>query len=71
MEGKASGIETELAELLAQYEEKPITYAGGVGCMNDIELLRVHGQNRLDVTVGSALELFGGSISFEKMCLLQ
>lgn len=65
VEGKASGIETELAELLAQYEEKPITYAGGVGCMNDIELLRKHGKNRLDVTVGSALDLFGGTIPFE------
>lgn len=65
VEGKASGIETELAELLAKYEEKPITYAGGVGCMNDIELLRSHGKNRLDVTVGSALDLFGGTIPFE------
>lgn len=67
VEGKASGIETELAELLAQYGEKPITYAGGVGCMNDIELLRNHGQNRLDVTVGSALDLFGGTIPFETL----
>lgn len=64
VEGKASGIETELAEILAEYGEKPVTYAGGVGCMEDIRLLKVHGRGRLDVTVGSALHLFGGSIPF-------
>lgn len=65
VEGKANGIETELAGLLASYEEKTITYAGGVGCMEDIELLRIYGKNRLNVTVGSALDLFGGTIPFE------
>lgn len=65
VEGKASGIETELASLLASYEEKTITYAGGVGGMEDIELLRKYGKNRLHVTVGSALDLFGGTIPFE------
>lgn len=65
VEGKANGIETELAGLLASYEEKTITYAGGVGCMEDIELLRTYGKNRLNVTVGSALDLFGGTIPFE------
>lgn len=65
VEGKANGIETELVSLLAAYEGKNITYAGGVGCMEDIELLRKYGKNRLDVTVGSALDLFGGTIPFE------
>lgn len=65
VEGKANGIETELADLLSEYQKCPITYAGGVGSMKDIELLKVHGKGRLDVTVGSALDLFGGSIPFE------
>lgn len=65
VEGKASGIETELAELLGEYTERPITYAGGVGSMEDIERLRFYGKNRLNVTVGSALDLFGGTIPFE------
>lgn len=65
VEGKARGIETELAELLAMYKERPITYAGGVGSMEDIEILRQAGAGRLDVTVGSALDLFGGTIPFE------
>lgn len=65
VEGKANGVETELAALLAQYTDRPVTYAGGVGSMEDIEILRSAGQSRLDVTVGSALDLFGGTISFE------
>lgn len=65
VEGKASGIETGLAVLLSEYQERPITYAGGVGSMEDIEILRSAGQSRLDVTVGSALDLFGGTIPFE------
>lgn len=65
VEGKAHGVENELAELLGQYKAHPVTYAGGVGSMADIEELRKAGQGRLDVTVGSALDIFGGSIPFE------
>lgn len=67
VEGKASGIETELAELLSRYEKRPITYAGGVGSVKDLEILRECGRGRLDVTVGSALDLFGGTIPFESL----
>lgn len=67
VEGKASGIETELAALLAECTNIPITYAGGVGSFRDLEKLREAGKNRLDVTVGSALDLFGGSMSFENI----
>lgn len=45
-----------------------ITYAGGIGTYEDIALLRSLGQGRLDYTVGSALDLFGGSLSFERLC---
>lgn len=67
VEGKASGIETELAEILAEYGEKPVTYAGGVGSMEDIRILNACGRGLLDVTVGSALDLFGGTIPFEEL----
>ncbi len=70
VEGKAGGIETGLAELLSQYEACPITYAGGVGSMEDIALLKKCGRDRLDVTVGSALDLFGGTIPFKTVVLL-
>ena len=65
VEGKANGIETELADLLSDYTQRPVTYAGGVGSMEDLKLLKKHGKDCLDVTVGSALDLFGGTIPFE------
>ena len=67
VEGKANGIETELADLLSGYTQRPVTYAGGVGSMEDLKLLKKHGKDRLDVTVGSALDLFGGTIPFETL----
>lgn len=67
VEGKANGIETELADLLSNYTQRPVTYAGGVGSLEDLELLRLHGKGKLDVTVGSALDLFGGTIPFEML----
>lgn len=67
VEGKASGIEVELVKLLADCCEIPITYAGGVGSFEDLEVLRQAGKGRIDVTVGSALDLFGGSMEFEKV----
>lgn len=70
VEGKARGIETELVSLLAQYEGRPVTYAGGVGSMEDLQRLRAFGKDKLDVTIGSALDLFGGTIPFDKIkCL--
>lgn len=70
VEGKAHGVEKDLAELLGQYTEHPVTYAGGVGSVEDIEVLREAGKGRLDVTVGSALDIFGGSIPFEVLAAM-
>jgi phosphoribosylformimino-5-aminoimidazole carboxamide ribotide isomerase len=66
-EGKASGIETGLVRLLAELEGFPVTYAGGVGSCSDLLLLKKEGKNRVDVTVGSALDLFGGTLEFRKV----
>ena len=66
VEGKASGIEEELASMLGVGDGIPITYAGGVGSLDDVELLKKLGNRRLDVTIGSALDIFGGTIPFEK-----
>lgn len=72
VEGKASGIETDLAAMLGAWEgDIPITYAGGVGSMEDVETLRRLGQGRLDVTIGSALDLFGGCIPYRDVVYLR
>jgi phosphoribosylformimino-5-aminoimidazole carboxamide ribotide isomerase len=67
VEGKARGIEGELVELLGGWQGLPVTYAGGVGSFSDLEELRNLGRSRVNVTIGSALDLFGGTMEFEKV----
>lgn len=67
VEGRADGIEEELAALLGGWGKKPVTYAGGVHTYEDIRKLYELGQNRLNVTIGSALDLFGGSLSWRRV----
>lgn len=67
VEGKAGGIERELAALLGTWGKQPVTYAGGVHSYEDLRLLKKLGQDRLHVTVGSALDLFGGTLAWEKV----
>lgn len=65
VEGKANGIEGELVSLLGNWGKCPMTYAGGVHSYEDLLLIRQLGQNRLHVTIGSALDLFGGAMKWE------
>lgn len=67
VEGKCNGIEEELAILLGSWGKLTVTYAGGVGSFEDLDKLKELGQNRLNVTIGSALDLFGGSLKFEEV----
>lgn len=67
VEGKAKGIESELVKILASYGGRPMTYAGGVGNFEDLEELRICGKGLLDVTIGSALDIFGGTMEFSKV----
>lgn len=64
VEGKCSGIEEELVSMLGQWEGIPTTYAGGIGSVKDLEKFRNCSREKLDFTVGSALDLFGGSIPY-------
>ena len=67
VEGKASGIERPLAKMLGEWEQIPVTYAGGVGSYEDLRILKELGQNHVNVTVGSALDLFGGQMEYRKV----
>ncbi len=66
-EGQASGIEEDLVRLLGNWGRIPITYAGGIGSYDDLMRLREWGRDRLDVTVGSALDLFGGPLDLDEV----
>jgi phosphoribosylformimino-5-aminoimidazole carboxamide ribotide isomerase len=61
VEGRLQGIEARLVTLLGDATPLPTTYAGGVRSMEDVDQIESLGQGRLDYTVGSALDLFGGS----------
>ncbi|MCM1026567.1 MAG: phosphoribosylformimino-5-aminoimidazole carboxamide ribotide isomerase [Roseburia sp.] len=67
VEGKASGIEEELAGALSEWEKTTVTYAGGVHTYEDLRILKKLGRGRLNVTVGSALDLFGGVLSWRRV----
>jgi phosphoribosylformimino-5-aminoimidazole carboxamide ribotide isomerase len=61
VEGKCQGIDTELVSLLAELAPIPTTYAGGARSMEDAFKVRELGRGRLDLTIGSALDIFGGT----------
>ncbi|KAM1079009.1 hypothetical protein ACFX2B_013619 [Malus domestica] len=65
VEGKKLGIDEELVALLGKYSPIPVTYAGGVTVMADLERIKVAGLGHVDVTVGSALDVFGGNLSYK------
>ena len=44
-----------------------MTYAGGVHSYEDLMELRILGKNKINVTIGSALDLFGGPMEFDKI----
>lgn len=67
VEGKCQGIEKPLVKLLGDWNKLTITYAGGIGEYEHLDELKALGSNNLNVTVGSALDLFGGKLDFKKV----
>ncbi len=67
VEGKVNGIEKELVKLLGNWGKIPVTYAGGVSSFEDLRSIKKLGQDHLNVTIGSALDLFGGAMEYEKV----
>lgn len=61
VEGMCRGIDQELVAALASTSPLPTTYAGGACSMADLETVTRLGHGRIDVTIGSALDIFGGS----------
>jgi phosphoribosylformimino-5-aminoimidazole carboxamide ribotide isomerase len=61
VEGKCAGIAEDLVTALGAWTPIPTTYAGGVKNVDDLYKVATLGQGRLDVTIGSALDIFGGT----------
>lgn len=64
VEGKMSGIEDELVALLGKASPIPATYAGGARSIEDLDRVDQLGQGKVDLTIGSALDLFGGDVPY-------
>lgn len=65
VEGHAAGIDQELARLLISYQGNPVTYAGGIGSMENLKEFAEISEGKLDFTIGSALDLFGGNVQYD------
>ena len=65
VEGKRSGMQEELVQDLAEWTTIPTTYAGGVRSLEDLRKFELLGQSKLHVTIGSALDIFGGDLRYE------
>src|SRR5207247_9444724 len=60
VEGLCGGVDLELVDKLAQWSPVPTTYAGGARSMIDLEAVTRASKGKIDLTIGSALDIFGG-----------
>jgi phosphoribosylformimino-5-aminoimidazole carboxamide ribotide isomerase len=61
VEGLCRGIDVALVEKLGAWSPIPVTYAGGARSLEDLKTVTEVGRGRVDLTIGSALDIFGGS----------
>jgi phosphoribosylformimino-5-aminoimidazole carboxamide ribotide isomerase len=71
VEGKQQGIDVQIVEILGEHSPIQVTYAGGIRTIADLETIRVAGQNRVDATIGSALDIFGGPLAYTEVVAWQ
>ncbi len=71
VEGKRAGIETELVRLLGDHSPLPVTYAGGARTLDDLERVKQLGHGRVDLTIASALDIFGGNVPYRDVVAWQ
>jgi len=67
VEGKQSGIQQSLVSSLADWVTIPTTYAGGARSIADMDQFNELSNGKLDITIGSALDIFGGNLSYEEV----
>lgn len=65
VEGKNSGIEAKVVEMLGGLDGIKVTYAGGISSYEDIQKIKALGKEKVDFTVGSALDIFGGNLEYD------
>jgi phosphoribosylformimino-5-aminoimidazole carboxamide ribotide isomerase len=71
VEGTRVGIEVDLVRLLGDHSPLPVTYAGGAKSLHDLERVKALGSGRVDLTIASALDIFGGSVPYRDVVAWQ
>lgn len=67
VEGQCRGVQNDLITKLGQWVSIPTTYAGGARSLEDLDLVYQLGRGKLDLTIGSALDIFGGNLSYREV----
>ncbi len=70
VEGKCQGIQKDLVAKLGSWISnssisKPLTYAGGISSFDDLKTIHEFGKEKIDFTIGSALDIFGGNLPYK------
>ncbi len=71
VEGKRAGIEADLVQLLGDHSPLPVTYAGGAKTLDDLDRVSALGGGRVDLTIASALDIFGGQVPYREVVAWQ
>jgi phosphoribosylformimino-5-aminoimidazole carboxamide ribotide isomerase len=66
VEGKKQGMDLELIKFLGEHSPIPVTYAGGANSLNDFETCNAFSKGKIDLTIGSALDIFGGNVLYKE-----
>ncbi|MBR6384347.1 MAG: phosphoribosylformimino-5-aminoimidazole carboxamide ribotide isomerase [Lachnospiraceae bacterium] len=67
VEGKCNGPETDIIKELSKYDGNKVTYAGGIRSLEDVETINEASDGKIDFTIGSALDIFGGNLKFDEV----
>ncbi|MCR4793065.1 MAG: phosphoribosylformimino-5-aminoimidazole carboxamide ribotide isomerase [Lachnospiraceae bacterium] len=68
-EGKSSGPQKSVLEVMKGFDMRPVTYAGGIASFDDIRYIKELGEGRIDFTIGSALDIYGGHLPMDEVIL--
>ena len=67
VEGKSAGPDEVLIDVLGSYDGISVTYAGGVHSFEDLKTIKKQTNGKVNVTIGSALDIFGGNMKFDEV----
>ncbi len=65
VEGKRQGVDKTIIKILGEFSPIQVTYAGGIRSLEDLDMINTVGKGQVDFTIGSALDIFGGTLRYK------